>query len=398
MSLIPLLKNISFLSGMADAQLGQLADRGHRVTIETNTPIFREGDAADRLYVILSGTVRIFLRHEDGHEVELSVLGQGDFFGEMALLDGGARSASASSIDACTFFVLDRDVFLDLLTTSKSFLTTLMTYLTGTIRITTDKYFQEELARQALRSQMEIERHKSLSQMVAGVAHEINTPLGIVKTAGSILRRGVHTWTEANTELPGLEDMQEALDLVERHIDRAHKLVQSFKNISAGQIVDTKETMNLPESIEEILALFHINARKSHLELDFKHDLIHATWTGYRGHLSRIILNLLTNIERYAYPEGVGGKVEIVLTADEDRKLSCFMLQVRDFGKGIGADHLANVFDPFFTTGRGQGGTGLGLAIVYNLITDALKGSVEIESEIDKGTCITITFPQVIED
>lgn len=399
------LKQISFFKPMDSFQLEQLIHKGQLVSIERDQVIFAEGDDANCMYVILSGSVKIHLRNEEGNDVMLKNLVQGDFFGEMALLDGGTRSASASSIDSCEFFILEREAFFDLLITSPQLLSKLFTDLTRKIRETNTKFFQEEIAKQKLHAQMEIERHRALSQMVAGVAHEVNTPLGIINTAASLIKRELtsDTMTSLATDRSTkrmVEDLLEATHLMQRNITRAHTLIQSFKNISVSQISDTKAEVNLSEAIAETVELFKINARKAKIALQIEDNLTDQSrmWVGYRGHLSRILLNLLTNVERYAYPDGTGGLVTISASASSNSEPCCFVVTVRDFGKGIAEESLSQVFNPFFTTGRSKGGTGLGLAIVYNLMTEVLKGTVEIESGIDKGTTVILTFPKTISD
>ena len=118
-----------------------------------------------------------------------------------------------------------------------------------------------------------------------------------------------------------------------------------------------------------------------------------SRWTGYPGYLSQVLLNLLTNVERYAYAEGVEGRVEVDLA--DDRGGDGYVLTVRDFGQGIASDVLGQVFEPFFTTGRSRGGTGLGLTIVHNLVTTALQGTIEIESDVGRGTTVTIRLPDL---
>jgi signal transduction histidine kinase len=403
MSLEAMLQKVPFLSDMADEEVSRLVDRGRVLSVAAEQTLFREGDQADCMYVILCGQVRIFLQDEDGHESALAMLQTGDFFGEMALLDGGARSASADSVIPCRFFILDRQGFLDLLAASPTCLARLLTALTGNIRKTTDRYFQAELAKQTLRVEMERERHRSLSQMVAGVAHEVNTPLGIINTAASIIKRelmpeAISTLAAEHPLQAVLESVREATDLIQKNITRAHTLVQSFKNMAVGLSTDVKETLHLSEVLVEILDLFKINARKAKLAVEFNTTLTHqeSTWVGYRGHLTRVILNLLTNVERYAYPDGVGGKVEIALRAEQQHKEPCFVITVRDSGAGIAPENLPKVFEPFFTTGRGQGGTGLGMAIVYNLVTATLQGTIAIESAPNQGTTVRVTVPQTV--
>jgi signal transduction histidine kinase len=187
---------------------------------------------------------------------------------------------------------------------------------------------------------------------------------------------------------------------MQKNIARAHTLIQSFKNLSVSQIVDTKETLSLPEVVNEILSLFSIQARKARLEIEFRNGLAEheQSWVGYRGHLSRILLNLLTNVERYAYPADTGGRVEVSLESQTGGGTPRFVLSVRDWGSGIAPEHLPQIFDPFFTTGRGRGGSGLGLAMVYNLVSAALHGTVKARSAPGEGTTITVIFPRVIPD
>ncbi len=111
-----------------------------------------------------------------------------------------------------------------------------------------------------------------------------------------------------------------------------------------------------------------------------------------------MLINLFSNIERYAYPDNVGGQVEITVQADTARTIPVYRLTVQDFGRGIAPENLPHVFEAFFTTGRGSGGTGLGMAIVYNIVTTALKGSITIQSELGTGTTVILTLPQVTPD
>src|SRR5262249_12639606 len=145
----------------------------------------------------------------------------------------------------------------------------------------------------------------------------------------------------------GLDDIREAIELMEANIGRAHKLVQDFKKLSVGQISDTKESLDLVELNEEIGGLFRINAREGKLKIEVRNELAEPAaraWMGYRGYLTQVLLNLLTNIERYAYPDGEGGRLEIELTVEEARMEALFVLTVRDFGRGIAPDDLPKVF------------------------------------------------------
>jgi len=261
-----------------------------------------------------------------------------------------------------------------------------------------------QLISQTLKAEAALDRHRALTQAVAGIAHEINTPLGIVRTALSVIqnrlaRPEIQSLFKADPEHEELlQDIQDSSTLMIKHVDNTHRLVENFKKIAVNQMVEQQETVNLLELVKDAIDLFKIGARQAKLEitLDVAGVRDDPEWHGYPGHITQIILNFLQNIERYAYPGGQGGKVEIAVTdglaprQDEPQ----FTLTVRDHGAGIGSEHIAKIFEPFFTTGRGKGGTGLGLAIVNNMVTLAMRGKVTVDSEPDSGTCFTVTFPK----
>ena len=371
----------------------------------TGQIVFREGDASDGLYLVLSGSVRVYKPNDDGTEVNLLTVGVSEYFGELALIDGGPRSASVESLEPCEFFVLERETFVALLSQSPQRLASMLSNLTYAVRTTSERVFRETLQQQVIRTEMELTRYRSLAQMVAGVAHEINTPLGTVNTAVSVVKRRLtaeilgHLANDPRARAP-LDDVHEAMELIEANIRRAHKLIQDFKKLSVGQISDTKESLDLVAVVDEVVGLFKINAREAKLVIEARNHLAptERAWLGYRGYLTQVLLNLLTNIERYAYPDGAGGKVEIDISSEDRRTEGPFVLVVRDFGRGIRAEHLPKVFDPFFTTGRSKGGTGLGMAIVHNIVTTALKGSIELTSVPGSGTTVTLQFPRKISD
>jgi len=260
-----------------------------------------------------------------------------------------------------------------------------------------------KLISQAIQAEAALERHRALTQAVAGVAHEINTPLGIVKTALSIIQnrlslpkiQSLFQGDSANEEL--LQDVLESSGLMIKNVDSAHRLIENFKKIAVDQIIEHQETVNLPALLKDAIDLFTISARQA--KLDIKLDVSgiqqEQEWHGYPGYLTQIMMNLLQNIERYAYPGGNGGKVEIAVTDRvEPDKAGQFILTARDYGSGISPENICKIFEPFFTTGRGKGGTGLGLAIVSNMVTVAMQGAVSVKSEPVNGTCFTICFPK----
>ncbi|MGE3727261.1 MAG: sensor histidine kinase [Candidatus Sericytochromatia bacterium] len=402
MSISEVLKSVPFFDHFTDAQIEDLVHMGRPLQTEADQVLFQMGDLADSLYVILSGYVRVYGKDPDGKPVELSTLRKGQFFGELALVDGGTRSATVRTGEASEFYVIDRSNFMRLLSASPELLSDVLAGITSKIKSSNEKIFLEMLEKQRLQSQMEIDRHRSLSEMVAGVAHEINTPLGIVNVTASMITENLTPDLLARATDPELkfvlEDIHEAAQLMLSNIARANKLIQSFKSVSVNQIMDTLETGLLVQLIQEVMDLFKIKARQAHLSLEteFEPGVELLEWTGYPGYLSQILMNFFSNIERYAYPAGVGGRILVKLSSIERDQMPYFRLVVQDFGKGIPKEDVSRVFDVFFTTGRGQGGTGLGMSIVHNLVTSALQGSIHLDSELGQGTIVTVEFPHQI--
>lgn len=256
---------------------------------------------------------------------------------------------------------------------------------------------------QLVRAEAENARHRSVAQMVAGVAHEINTPLGVINTAASLLTRWLAEPVMVDlAKTPDgqmmAEDLAEATGLIARNASRAHRLVQDFKKVSVNQITDVLEKTSLAEIIAETSHLFQVTARSSPMAVEVSNTLPEPAgeWMGYPGALSQVLLNLLSNVQRYAYPEGVGGRVEISLETDPQDLDANYRITVRDFGHGIAPENLPRIFDPFFTTGRGKGGSGLGMSIVHTIVTAQMKGTISITSNVGEGTTVTMNLPRVV--
>lgn len=395
------LRETSFLKAFPIDVLAQISDEAPRLHRAPNEILFHEGDSAETLFVVMSGKVRIYRSDKEGELIELGQASDGQVFGELALLSKEPRMATATTLTDCEFLLIDRDLLLRMVEhLTNEQIVRVFAALSNQIRATNERDFSEQLKRRTLEVQMEVEQQRSLTQLVAGVAHEINTPLGVINTAASILERELNRpqFAEFATDKMKqriLEDIREALGLISGNIARAHKLVQDFKKVSVSQLSDQLEALNLVEAIDEIISISGATIKRSGIKINFTHQLSPEAqiWTGYRGYLSQILLNLLSNIERYAYDQN-GGIADVELTIDKDGDE--FILAVRDYGKGMSEDTQQRVFDPFFTTGRHIGGTGLGMSIVYNLVTNPLQGNIQVQSKLGQGTSFSMRFPRVI--
>lgn len=250
-------------------------------------------------------------------------------------------------------------------------------------------------------SLIQSEKMASLGQLVAGVAHEVNTPIGITITGASQLQALIEELAHShstNTLKKSdfqrfLSDGLEMANLILANSTRAANLVQSFKLVAVDQSSDERRVFLLKDYIEELLRSLHptYKARTGlTIAVDCPPDI---ELDGYPGALSQILTNLIMNALIHAFDPGQAGRIGIDAHRIDDETVE---LSVSDTGKGIPADVLPKIFDPFFTTRRGSGGSGLGLHIVFNLVTGRLHGSIAVSSPPGEGTRFTLRFPSVI--
>ena len=390
-----LIGKIPFFNGLSDGELQKIIAIGEEINVESSQLIFEEGDSGDHLFIIIEGQVRVFHK-EDGEETPISTLEKGAFFGEMALIDGRPRSASVKTLTACHFFVLEREYFLKLLASSIHILSRIMQGLSGKVRRLSQDFVDTSLQKQYVVHQAEIKRHQAISQMVAGVAHEINTPISIAYQGATFISDTLtlDTISElAKDEVAkeALIDIFNASKLIINNIIRADKLINSFKNLSVRQSTDAPERVDMKALIEELLALYPTQQQGSKLTIEIDNRLEQdSQWLGYPGVLTQVLLNLINNAQIHAYPEDSPGNVKIILTSNVDN----FILQVQDFGCGIRKENIDQIFTAFYTTRRSQGGTGLGMAIVHNLVTSELQGTINLNSKFGHGTTVTVELPK----
>ncbi len=323
-------------------------------------------------------------------------MGKGQVFGELALLRREPSRATATTTRDSELMVIDRAMILKLMrSVDPEPVLDFFLALDEQIRTAAEFAFREVLSRRILSSQMEVEKQRALTQMVAGVAHEIGTPLSVINTAVTIMARELAAPVEVTIQRAA--DIAESLELMRLNVERADRLMQSFKKISISQLKDEREAFDISEAIEETIGLVFVSLKHSRVQVKFYNKLTseQKEWMGYRGFLSQVVINLLTNVERYAYSKSVGGVVDVTIRMEDDQH---YCLSVRDHGKGIPPEDRSRIFEPFFTTGKSFGGTGLGLAIVHNLVTNAFKGEIRLNSENGKGAEFIVIFPRVISE
>jgi len=248
-------------------------------------------------------------------------------------------------------------------------------------------------------SLIQAEKMASLGQLVAGVAHEVNTPVGVTLTAATQLQIEIDTLAAHHAagtlKRTVFEDFlastRELSHLIAANSERAADLIQSFKLVAIDQSSGERRRFVLAEYIEELLRSLSPTLRlaKCRVDVDCPAGL---TVDGYPGALSQILTNLVMNVLTHAYGPDQPGRIAIAVHATVDDHI---VLDVADEGRGIAPDVLPKIFDPFFTTCRGAGGSGLGLHIAYNLVVGTLRGSIAVESRPGHGTRFTLRFPRI---
>jgi C4-dicarboxylate-specific signal transduction histidine kinase len=244
---------------------------------------------------------------------------------------------------------------------------------------------------------IESEKMSALGNLVAGVAHEVNTPLGISITAASIFKNEIKSIQERLDENKltksalhnFIETIAEADDILMKNLDRAALLIKNFKKISVDQGSEDIRDFELNAYMQEVLTTFKNELRYRPVTLDIKSKDTVILMHSYPGAIAQIIVNMLQNALVHAFDDEQEGKIVIETQKYNDKVKIIFS----DDGKGVDKSIANKIFEPFITTKRHEGGTGLGLNITYNLVTQQLGGTMRIDSEHKKGTSFIIEIP-----
>lgn len=237
----------------------------------------------------------------------------------------------------------------------------------------------------------------ALGDLVAGVAHEVNTPIGVSVTAASFLAER----TRQLRDLYGKgemkrSDLEKYLALAEEssgsvlsNLERAAELVQSFKKVAADQSSEEKRVFGMKNYLEQILLSLRPQFKRTphQVSMDCPDDL---TLDSYPGAIMQIMTNLIMNSLLHGFADGRAGAISITVESAGEN----VALTYRDTGVGMDQEQKERIYDPFYTTTRGSGGTGLGMNIVYNLVTQTLKGSIILETSPGQGAVFVLTLPR----
>ena len=242
------------------------------------------------------------------------------------------------------------------------------------------------------------EKMASLGALVAGIAHELNTPIGnslltataLSDMAGEFERKLSGEGGVKRSVLQAhLGDVRQACAIMAGSLARAAELITSFKQVAVDQASGQRRRFRLDELLHDTLATYAVQLRRANctVRLDVAADL---EFDSYPGSLGQVLSNLLNNALLHGFEGRDSGVVTINARREEGGMVR---LALRDDGCGMAPATLRRVFDPFFTTKMGQGGSGLGMNIVYNIVTAVLKGKISIDSAPGEGTTVVLTLP-----
>ncbi len=253
-----------------------------------------------------------------------------------------------------------------------------------------------EALRQTQDQLIETGKMAALGEMVVGIAHEINTPLGVAMTAVSHIKdKSKKMEDEFNDDNVTKGDLRKFLEIINEASNLSYKslsvsaeLIEAFKKVAVTRGDEQKRWLNVKEFINEILSTLKtkLAVTNPYINIVVEDDLqVHSYPSAYYQIISGLVMNSLD----HGFEFNEGGEISISITQEQQY----IKIEFYDDGKGMAPDEVSRVFNPFFTTKRGTGGTGLGLYIIYNLVTQKLGGTIECESEPNKGTLFKMVFP-----
>jgi signal transduction histidine kinase len=255
--------------------------------------------------------------------------------------------------------------------------------------------------KQAQSQLIQSEKLAALGGLVAGVAHEVNTPLGISVTATSVINEVIldfeqsfQNQTLTSTQFIELTDkLKSSASLLDHNLNRAAKLVKNFKQTAVDQVSENRCEFNVFQVLHALIASMHPETRKVPVSPNINGDEM-LTMHSLPGSLTQIVSNLIMNSVSHAFDNTeISPRIDIEFYLEDKHVI----FEYRDNGVGIEKNLHEKIFEPFFTTKRGQGGSGLGLNLVFNLVTQKMQGELEFSSQPGHGVLYRIKLPQKLD-
>jgi signal transduction histidine kinase len=379
------LKNSDFFSILNDDELAKIAPFFKSATYASGEMILSEDGAADRLFLVESGTVEIWKNYGDSAAARLAEQSAGSLFGEMALIDDEPRSASVVASSQCSVLYLSKDDFYRLAEEYPSIMFAVLRALSRMIRTSNDSYVeslnnQNRELQQALidlkTAQKELirtERFSNLGKLSSLIIHDLRNPLSVIKGYGEML--------QVLYDEP--EQVREYSKKIVQEAIRLNQFAQELLDYSRGDLRLNWVFTSFPMIFQKLGQYVQKTFERSGIEVQISHEGIRPFYVD-EERLMRAILNLCDNARKAM---GDGGTLQLT-GRQADGQL---IITVKDNGTGMSEDVLAHIFEPFYSFSQ-KGGTGLGMVSVKTIV-EAHGGSIRIDSAIDKGTTVTLELP-----
>jgi PAS domain S-box-containing protein len=241
------------------------------------------------------------------------------------------------------------------------------------------------------------EKLASLGSLVAGVAHELNTPLGNALVSASTITHDIEQMEqrlgEGNLKKSAFENfmlrMKEGTQLTLRSLERSVSLIASFKQVAVDQDSERRRTFDLALTLTEVLDTLRPGIKRSGLQLEVA-LCDGVSMDSFPGPLGQVVINLVTNAVNHGFDGLDAGTIRITAVRESG---STVRVSIQDDGVGIPNEHMGQIFDPFFTTKLGRGGSGLGLSISHRITTKVLGGQVTVQSVQGRGARFDLVLP-----
>lgn len=360
-----LLRGNLLIQGIPDHSFRRLAQLITVRRCEVGEVVFKEGDPGNCLYLIAQGSIKISKKGRGGRQETLTYLPQGDFFGEMALVDSGRRSAQASAQRASVLGCVDQQAWALLLSlAAPQVLSNFTRSVTKRLR-SNNQYLIEELMRN--------ERLSLLGSTISSVMHDINNPLSCIRAACDILH--------AANQAPLIGELTV---VIRDAVDRMEGMTRELMEFSRGT---TRLELHRTTIAKLLQGLEHDFRRCAELNIEVRKEILYdGEMLIDRRRMLRVFTNLLRN-SADAMKDTNGG----LLTFRVERKNDTVSFEITDNGCGIPTDVLPKIFEPFVTHGKAHG-TGLGLAIV-KAIVETHRGTITVRSDEESGTTFEVKIP-----
>lgn len=364
---LPSIQANQLFQGLSEDVVTKAAQHLRTVLYPAGEVIFEQGDAGNCLYLVLAGTVRISIKGREGRQETLIVIGEGDFFGEMALIDRSPRSATATAVEPCMLAALDLSGLNALMSVAPADLSMNFIHAIISRLRRSNAHFIEEMLRG--------ERLSMVGRMSGSIVHDFKNPMATISVACQMIERKVKD-----------PQVTKCVDIIERSVSQMVGMTQELLEFSRGETQLHAEDVSVMSIINDLEEQNFSRLAQRNIKIERS-----ITYVGYMhvdaGRFVRVLQNLVKN-SMEAMPHG--GTLKFGLR----REGETLIWEVADTGCGIPAEVLAKVFEPFVTHGK-SGGTGLGMTIAKT-VAEAHGGSIAVESTVGVGTKTTVRIPLVL--